>query len=211
MWVYGQLRRAQFEILSSAPSSPVVSQVYFDTTLGLLRIYNGTSFITIGVVSPAAGVALTWFQAADGPRESEENDQKVYVYEAGRSQDLVMFFKVPSNYAAGDQIDLLIGLYSATADGAATIQMDAISTLIRADTDAISSTTLQHTKNATAITVTSTASQFRTTTVVIADSNGQIASTAVAAGSLIKIQLRRGTDTDTADIKMIPNYTEITL
>jgi len=210
MWVYGQLRKAQLEILSTAPTSPVLAQIYLDTTLGAVRVRIGGNWVNLGQVTAASGAGVAWFQPSGGPLETEENDQKVFLYEASRTQDLLVFYKVPATYTTGNQIQLNIGLYSPTSDGSSTIQFDAVSTLVRANSDPIDSSSLQHTKNAALITVTATANQFRNTEVDITDSAGKIAATAVVAGSMIKVQLRRGTDTDSADVRMIPSYSEFT-
>jgi hypothetical protein len=205
--IYGQLEEAQLEILSADPGTPKTAQIYWDTTAKSVKVYSGSTVITLGQVAGiGSGAGLQWFQTSGGPAESEENEQRVYLYEAGLTQDLVIFYRVPTNYLAGDSLTLNIGVYSASTTG--TIQMDAVSTLIRQDSDAIDSTSLQHTKNGTTLTNTTT-NQLRTVPIVIVDSNGQLAATAVAAGNLIKIQLQRGTDTDSADIRFIPSYSEI--
>lgn len=207
MKVYGQLIEAQVEILSSEPTSKV-GRLIWDTSTNSLKVGTGSSWTTIGIAAASGGTAVNWFAASGAPYEDEDNNQKIYKYEAGLTQDLVMFYKVPKNYVAGTQIQLLIGVYSPSTSG--TVQMDAVSTLIRKDTDSIDSTTLQHTKNGNSLTNT-TANQMRQVTIDITDSSGQIASTAVSGGDLIKVQLRRGTDTDTAEVAFVPNYTEVTL
>lgn len=49
-----ELQNAQVQNLATDPSSPVVGQVYFNTSSGKLRIYNGTSWDEMGT-STAAG------------------------------------------------------------------------------------------------------------------------------------------------------------
>lgn len=53
MHIYGQLKKADLESLSSAPTPASRGRIYFDTTLGQVRFYNGTSW------GPANGSLIT--------------------------------------------------------------------------------------------------------------------------------------------------------
>lgn len=44
MKLYGQLEKADLENLAAAPSSPSRGRVYYDTALGIARVYNGSTW-----------------------------------------------------------------------------------------------------------------------------------------------------------------------
>ena len=156
------------------------------------------------------GAAEEW-TPADGlaPLAAVENNQQVWKFADGGSAKLVMFLRVPSSFVTGRPIAMNIGLYSPSS--ANTIKLQAVATLIRANTDAVDSTTNQRTTTNTALTNT-VANQLRSTSLDLTSAAGQINSVNVSAGDMIKIELTRdsGTDTDTADIRFIPTMTEVT-
>lgn len=215
--IYGQLEEAQAEVLSSAPTHRV-GRIYWDTSLGSLRVSTGSSWVTIGQATAGGGAGVNWFAGSGAPVGTEENGERVYLYESGGDQELLLFYKVPENYNTGNQIQAVLGIYSPSTFN--WIEMQAVSTLIRKDTDAVDSTSLQHTKtlddgNGSGEEQNTTANQLKHIALDITDASGQIASTAVSPGDLIKIQLQRGTPSsgadDTADVRFIPSFTEFTL
>jgi len=145
------------------------------------------------------------------PTDTIEYDQKVWKFAASdkgsSGHSLYRLFKIPNGYNAGSQISLKVDLYSPSTSG--TILMKAICTLIRAGTDAVSSTTNQHTSTNTAITLDATANKCQTATLDITDGSGDVNSVAVSAGDELRIQLYRdNTDTDTADMRFVPDSTD---
>ena len=207
--IYGQLEVAQMEILSSAPPSPQKGLFYFDSTLVIPRLYNGTAWISLSAAESAlGGPGIVWENTPGGPLEAIENTVRVYKFQSGQTQKLSYFLKVPEGYTAGSQISIVIGLYSTSASG--TVFMQTTATLIRVDTDAVDSTTNQRNSSNSALT-NNTANGFQKTSLDLTNSSGEINSLAASPGDLIKVDLFRGTDTDSADVNVIASTSEISI
>ena len=154
--------------------------------------------------------AIEWNEHDDGgPVEDREFSEKVYKFTDGGGQKLVSYIKVCAGYTPGSPIKLRVTQYSPSASN--TMLFTALATLIRSGTDAMDSVTNQHTSINTAITNT-LANMARSVEMDLDDSgNGEINSVAVSAHDIIKIEISRGAGTDTADIRFVPNGTEIVL
>ena len=207
MDVFSELKVAFAENLASDPGTEVAQgRFYHNTTEKSIKFYDGTSWRTVGGAGGGAGAQ---WNAPDGeaPIQEEENGDRVYKYEPAGNTDqrLVLFLKVPQLYVAGSQINCYIGQYSPAASG--TQLLVASTYLIRKNTDAISSVTNLHSSTNTAITNT-VANQYREVALDLTDSSGEINSVAVSAGDLLRIELRRGTDTDTEEVRFVPSATE---
>lgn len=169
--------------------------------IALLVVHNG------GASGGGGGGSLSWDEPDSGaPVSDNENGQDVYLFESGSSNTLVAFIKIPDGHIASNQISMKIGLYSPSSSN--TVLLTTTTTLIREGTDAITSTTNQHVSTNTALTNT-VANLFQVDTLDLTDSGGQINSVDAEAGDLIKVEIVRGTDTDTADIRFVPNATEV--
>lgn len=153
-------------------------------------------------------VASAWAPGEISPVESAENYEKVWLFSSAQAgtEKLVMFLKVPAGYQAGNQISLKIAQYSPSASNTQLLQATAY--LIRkAVATAVSSTANSRTSTNTALTNT-LADAYREATLDLTTSAGLINAVAVAAGDMLRVELFRGTDTDTADIRFIPSATE---
>jgi hypothetical protein len=179
----------------------------FNSDTGKFEGYAGGLWKDVGGAGGGAGFA---WKAISGtaPDPSEEYGEIVNLFGAGLAQELYAAIKIPQGYTAGSQLFLYVSGYSPSASG--TILLQAQSTLIRKATDAFDSTTNQRTTTNAALTNT-VAKQLREFILDITDSSGNINSVAVSAGDIVKVRLYRGTDTDTADLRMIANATDMKL
>lgn len=153
------------------------------------------------------GAGFTWKEiAGTAPTSSEEYGEFPYFFGAGLAQELYAAIKVPQSYSGGTQISLYISVYSPSA--ANTIQMQAQTTLIKKNTDAFNSTTNQRTSTNAALTNT-VANMIREVVLDLSDSTGKINGVSIAAGDVIKCKIYRGSDSDSADLRMISNATDV--
>jgi hypothetical protein len=172
------------------------------------KLYSKTPAGLESVIGGGGAGSIVWNDGvANAALASQENSQEVYLFESALGQELYTIVKVPATYSAGSQINMKIGHYSPSSSN--TILLSSVSTLIRAGTDAVSSTTNQRTSTNSALT-NSVANQLRVATLDLTDSSGQVNSVAVSAGDILLVKLTRGTDTDTADIRFLPYATEVT-
>lgn len=129
----------------------------------------------------------------------------IYSFEASLGQSLYTALRVPSSFSAGTQILLNILVYSADTSGDILIQ--SVATLIRPETDQITSTTNQRTSTNSAVTLSSgTQNEPQAISLDLTDSSGNINSVQVTAGDIILVQITRdngGTDTATGDLEFI--------
>jgi len=154
------------------------------------------------------GAGLTWSDGTGSPPiQNQEFGETVYLYQSGLTQTLQVYLKVPSGFAGGKQINMRLAHYSPSAT--LTVLLSTTATLIRAGTDAITDVTNQHSSVNVAVTNT-LVNKYTQIVCDLSDTAGAINSVNVSAGDIIKVELIRGTDTDTADTRFIPSATEAT-
>lgn len=161
----------------------------------------------LGGGSGGGGGGAWYPYPGQAPSEDVENNEKVWLFESGAAQKLTLWVKVPSGYTAGRQINLYLGAYSPSTSG--TFLLQSTSYLVRKNTDAMSATTNTRASTNSALTNT-VANQYREVILDITSSIG-VVGVAIAAGDMIRVELTRGTDTDTADVRFVPSSTEVKL
>lgn len=208
---YGYQTYEDFDVVSVDPASPGANIVrqYFKS--GTFYYRDSTGAITPIGSGGGGGGGANWYGApGTSAVEDTDNGEKIWLFDATNkgvtTQKVELFVRVPSSYLSGRQISMYIGIYSPSS--ANTILMLAQSTLIRKNNDAMTSVANQRLTTNTALTNT-VASMYREVSLDITDATGKINGFAVSPGDLIKVELYRGTDTDTADIRFVPSATEI--
>jgi len=188
-------------------------RLWSDTSGNLfLRDDQGVDSV-IGGASGGSGSIAWRAEEAPAPVVSVENSEVVFLYDKGTSGEIQkahLFLKIPTSYVPGRQIKLKGGFYSPSTSNVGVF--DTTATLVRAASDAIDSVVNQATDSAN-LTATSPANLLQVLEFNLTDSSGEINGVAASAGDIIKIELSRdvddGSDTDTAGIRFIPNYTEV--
>lgn len=187
------------------PSVPVAGQFRVNSDTNSIEAYLNS--IWVGLGAGGGGGGIRWSSlSGTAPIDQEEYGEIVSLFGAGNAQELYTTVVVPQSYSAGKQIFMYVEAYSPSS--ANTQLMRAQSTLLHPGTTARDSTTNQRTTTNSAVTNT-VAKQSTVHVLDLTDSSGQINSVAVAAGDRIKVRLYRDTDTDTADLRVVPSSTDL--
>jgi hypothetical protein len=196
---------------AAAPANAGEKVLYLKGDLLFMRdsVPDGSAITPVGSGGGGGGGLIWQEPSGSAPLKVEENEQEVYLYEQSQSQELVVYIKVPESYIAGRQIKANLASYSPSS--ADDWKMQLVSTLIRQNLDAISSTVNQET-NDSGDQVNSVANQYRNLLINVTDGVGAINGVSVSAGDLLKLELTReapaGTE-DTADIRFVATSTEV--
>lgn len=182
--------------------------IVYATDQTKLYVDNGSSLIGIG--GGGGGGSLSWAEGNPSPTAVFlASGLMVYEFVDAESQSMTAAFLVPSSYTAGAQINLRTQIYSADTSG--NILFQTVTTLIRAATDVITSTTNQRTSTNSAITLSAgTANEPQSVVCDLTSSTGQVNAVSVAAGDLLIIKFTRGTGTATGSGFWITYGSEVT-
>lgn len=191
------------------PADPTDGQIVLDVADGEYKRWRESLGVWDGLGGGGGGGGgLQWNPiSGEAPQDIEEYGEKVYLFEDAITQTLAVYLKVPSSYVAGSPISMKLGIYSPSTSG--TVLMTATAYLIKEGVTAVNSTTDSHVSTNTAITNT-VADQYRQVTLDLTDSAGEVNSVAVEPSDMLRVNLFRGSGTDTADIRFIPSSTEAT-
>ncbi len=204
---FGYQNYTDFDVLGADPAVPAASRVRFYQKGGVFYFReSGGTINPVGSGGGGGGSSVWNPVPGNAPTEDVENNEKIFLFESGQAQKLELFVKVPQGYIAGRQILMYIGQYSPSS--ANTQLLSCVTSLVRKNLDAITTVANQHSSGNTAITNT-VASQLREVSLPLTSSVGAINGFSVSPGDLLKVELTRGTDTDTADIRFIPSATEV--
>lgn len=194
------------------PGSPTSGMLRFNTDLSSFEGYKSGAWGSLGGGGGGGGGANWQPVSGVGPVESSEYDEKVWLYQLGAGQKLILWFKVPEGYSAGTQVKARLGFYSPATTNNFKIRLTA--TLVRSGVDAVTSTTNQNVINTSDILNATTANKLQVLNFDITSSIGQINSVSISKNDMIKLELTRVTPTgteDTSDIRFIPSSSEVLL
>lgn len=189
------------------PAVGNAGRVAYVTDLALLKVDTGSVWQPVGSGGGGGG-ALQWVEDANAPIPEIENNSRVYLFEAGLSNELYTWIKVPASYLAGSPIKMKAFFYSPSTSNTGLLLAQA--TLIQKDADAVSDVTDQRTSTNSAVTLSAPANKVRSIEFDLSSSIGEINAVAVAAGDLIKVRVYRDTDTDTESLRFLPYACEVT-
>lgn len=206
---FGYQNYTDFDVLGADPALPAASKVRFYQKGGLMYVLDSAGTVTPVGSGGGGGGGANWYGApSTSPVEDTENGEKVWMFDKANAgaQQVTLFVRVPLSYISGRQITAYLGHYSPSA--ANTILLKTTASLVRKDTDAVGSTANQRVSGNAALTNT-VANMYRQAVCDLTDPTGHINGFAVSPGDMIRVDLIRGTDTDTADLRFLPSSTEL--
>lgn len=210
MKVYGQLERAQAENLASDPTAGVGGRFWFHTTEKVMKYDTGTKVLSMGG-GGGGGTSLVW-NTDNGTPYEVDNGALVFLFSDLDALDGAQinkaFLKVPESYNPGSQIKLFVHRYS--SDITNTVLMKTITYLVRTDTDPMDYAVNYHDSGNTATALPGTALIPQKIEMPLTDSTGKIGGVSVSAGDLLRIEMQRGADTSTVDVRIFTS-TEVTI
>lgn len=156
------------------------------------------------------GITLTWNPIkGNSPIAEYVDSQLVYLFEVGGTGIVEALIKLPENRISTKQVKLKLAVSSSSVTDNFLLKTN--SYLIRKDVDARDSVDNEYVSTNVALTNASPSNVEREIEIDITDINGKINNIAAEAGSRIRVQLYRGSDTDSADSIFTPDLTEVTL
>ena len=202
-------------VLSGIASRVVAVQDDGDAGVGTIENITEANLIRIPTGSGAAastggaGGGLLWNDdAAMSPERVTEFGQDVFKFtdaDAG-TQKLNTVIKVPDDYL-GAQIGLYINKYSPGA-GSNSILLQSTAYLVRDGIDGMDTTANSHASGNSAVTI-AAPNRVHSSFLPLTDVNGKINGVDVSPGDIIKIELERGTDSDSEDIRLLPSLVSL--
>lgn len=155
------------------------------------------------------GGSLQWIEAASAPPSDTLSNLRVYYYGSALLQSLQTVIRIPTSYIAGKQINLKLDFFSPDSSGTALMQ--AAVTLIRPGTDVYTTSSNTYTSTNAVVTLgAGTVNIPQNVTMDLCDNTGKIAGIALTAGMILKVSLKRGSDTATSDLSVLVYDAEVT-
>lgn len=178
----------------------------------LLSDIDGALSGTGGAMNSPGGLHWTADGVSDGAVTGVTSNCRVAFFPNGATVRMVGTFQVPNGYVAGRQIQLYASFF--TADSSGNMLMRTTATLVRQNTDAISSTTNQRASTNAQLTNT-VANAPRRVLFDLTDATGNINAVAVSPGDLIHVEVTRAYGSESvpgaSEVQMLLDSAEMKL
>lgn len=191
------------DVQRDAIASPTTGLLVYNTTSAKLNQYNGSAWSEVGS-SGGGGGSLQWVEQDNSPTPAISNNMRVYEFGDELAQELWTVVRIPNSFVAGAPVSLKMGFYANGTSNA--VSMLSLTTLVRAGTDAVTSTTNQRTSTNSAVTLSGSANKLNTISLDITSSTGQVNGVSVSAGDLLIVKLYRATGDSFNDSAYMPVY-----
>lgn len=182
-------------------------KIRFNTTAPEIEFStDGTTFQAVG--SGGSGGSLVWSEEAGfAPLRIDELGRVVYLFDTTSGSRLSTTVKLSPSHLPGTVKTMRVMYYSPSTSNTSLLQ--ATTYLVRKGLDNVASTTNFHVSNNVALTNPATANAPQEAVIDLTDGSGEINAIALNAGDTLRVVLTRGTDTDTAKLRFMPNATEV--
>lgn len=190
-------------------SAGAATNIISNVTSSVTRVY---SFGSGGGGGGSGGSSSILWHPVDGnaPVYAEEYGEMTYQFPAGGGQQLRGTLQIPSSYAPGNPVHVLLTEYSPDTSG--TNLLTCTSYLIqKSAATAVSSTTNSNTSSNGAINLSTLGIPYGYYQVScdVTTNSGLINSVSVNPGDLLTIYVTRGSDSATSDIRVVPSGTGV--
>jgi len=182
-------------------------KIRFNTTAPEIEFAkDGVNYESMG--SGGGGGSLVWREAPGvAPLRADELGQTVFLYDSSSGSRLETDVKLSPSHLSGVEKTLRVMYFTPSVIN--TSLFKASTYLIRKATDGVDTTSNFHVSTNVALTNPATANAPQEAIIDLTDGSGEINSVALSAGDILRVVLTRGTDTDTADLRFIPNASEV--
>ena len=213
MIVKGQLKEAQYEVVSADVGPGKIGRSFYNSTTQKVKVDTGSVLKELGGGATATG-SLNLVSPAGGPTETVENGLEVYEYGNIETLSAYASFTVPTTYSPGQQISLS-GAAFVIADSTGNVFFRTETTLLRPETDSVTSTANQHTSTNTEVTLSGINLLKDVGSLDLTDASGEINSVAVAVGDVLSIRVYRDFTNETTpgsgEARLLKNSFEVLL
>lgn len=196
---------------TTLPASGNEGDVRLDVADGNIKKWDTSLLAWTTISGGAGGIAVEWGIApGTAPLMDIAAGQPVFAFETSDTNiSVYTTIRVPQTYQPGSQIFLRSTLFTADAGGANTATVNLSVFLTRPGTTPFIGPPLDTRNAGVTYTAAGTANVAQTVTLTATDASGDIGSTAVAAGDLLRLQISVNSFTLSDVLKMVANDSQV--